>query len=53
MSVASEHPLVVHDVQGLSAFFFLGNRWVEHSILGASVLVFTPHDLGLGSFETL
>ena len=53
VGISSEHSLVIHYVEGLSAFLLLGNGWVEHAVLGASVLVFVAHNLGLGSFETL
>ena len=53
VSITSEDPLIVHNVQCLAAFLFLGNRWIQHTILGTTIFVFSSYHLWLSSFKTL
>ena len=49
--VSSEHPLVVHDIEGLTTLFFLRNWRIEHTVSGSPVFVLVSHDLWLSTFK--
>jgi hypothetical protein len=51
VGVTSEHSLVVHDVQSLTAFIFFWDWRVHHSVLGPSVFVLVSDNLRLSTFK--
>lgn len=53
MSVSSENPLIIHNIQGSSAFFLFWNRWIQHAIFSATILVFSLHYLWGSAFKTM
>ena len=53
MSVSSEDALVVHDVEGLAIIILVVIVRVSVVSRGVLELLLLPHNLGLGSFESL
>ena len=51
VSVSPEDSLIVHDVESLTAFFFLRDWRVKHTVFGAPVLVLVFDNGGWCSFE--